>query len=62
MRIALVALVASLAAGCGDRRSFDERYSDSQNEIERRAERIDRELANKAKESEPEDSSDRGKR
>lgn len=48
MRIALLALLAALAAGCGDRRSFDERYSDSQKEIERRAEQIDRELANEA--------------
>ena len=62
MRIGLLVLIAAFAAGCGDRRSFDERYSDSQNEIERRANAIDRELANKAKESEPEDSSDRGER
>ena len=48
MRTALLGLLAALAAGCGDRRSFDERYSDSQNDIERRAEQIDRELANEA--------------
>ena len=51
MRIVLLTLVAALATGCGDRRSFDERYSDSQNEIERRAERIDRELANETENS-----------
>ena len=48
MRIVLLTLIAALAAGCGDRRSFDERYSDSQNDIERRAEQIDRALANEA--------------
>ena len=51
MRIALLAVIAAFAAGCGDRRSFDERYSDSRNEIERRAEQIDRELANEAEKS-----------
>lgn len=51
MRIVLLALLAALVAGCGDRRSFDERYSDSQKEIERRAEQIDRELANEAENS-----------
>ena len=51
MRLALLILVSALAAGCGDRRSFDDRFSDSQNEIGRRADAIDRELANETENS-----------
>lgn len=54
MRLIPLLFVAALAAGCGDRRSFDERFSDSENAIEERADRIDRDLANAAEESEAE--------
>lgn len=39
-------LLLAAAAGCGDRRSFDERFSETENAIEERADRIDRELDN----------------
>lgn len=35
-----------LLAGCGDRREFDERYSDTQKEIESRAAALENQLAN----------------
>lgn len=62
MRIVALVLLAALAGGCGDRRSFDERFSDSENAIEQRAERIDRDLANEAGESEPGDPRESEKR
>jgi hypothetical protein len=46
MRSALV-LTLLLVAGCGDQRSFDERYADTQQNIENRARQLDAEL-NKA--------------
>lgn len=43
-----LAALLSLAAlsGCGDRRSFDERYKDTGAELEARANAIDQNLAN----------------
>lgn len=49
-RLALVFLLA--VSGCEDRRSFDERYSETQNRIEERAAEIEEE-ANAAAPAEP---------
>ena len=44
MRGAAVLLSFLALAACGDRRSFDERYGDTANEIEQRAQRLDAEM------------------
>ena len=41
MRFAILCLVLAAVSACSDRRSFDERYDDTANDIERRAARID---------------------
>lgn len=46
MRLLPTLLIALAATGCGDRRSFDERYEDTSRELENRAERLDANLAN----------------
>jgi len=43
MRLAIVCLIG-LLAGCEDRRSFDERYDETANEIQDRTERIETDL------------------
>jgi hypothetical protein len=49
-------LLLLLLAGCDDRRDFDERYADTQNEIENRSAALENGLANA---QEVQDSSDR---
>jgi hypothetical protein len=39
MRLALLVLLA--LGGCGERRSFDERYATTQNELDERARKLD---------------------
>lgn len=42
----LVALcVAVLLGGCGDRRTFDERYNDTSAQLENKAQQLDRNLS-----------------
>jgi hypothetical protein len=45
MRSVALLLLLAVVAGCGDRRSFDERYQDTGREIENRAREIDRNIA-----------------
>lgn len=46
MRLAAVVACALVLAGCGDRRSFDERYNDTESDLEQRARGIDQNIAN----------------
>ena len=41
MRAAIFCLMLAAVSACSDRRSFDERYGDTANDIEQRAARID---------------------
>ena len=44
MRLLAICLAVVLA-GCGDRRTFDERYNDTSAELENKARQLDRNLA-----------------
>lgn len=47
MRVLLIALTAAMGlSACGDRRSFDERFADTQRNIEQRAYNLDAHLDN----------------
>ena len=41
----LVICVAMLLIGCGDRRTFDERYNDTSAELDNKAQQLDRNLS-----------------
>ena len=45
MRAAVLMMSLLALASCGDRRSFDERYQDTSQELENRAQRLDQNLA-----------------
>jgi hypothetical protein len=44
MRLLALTLLLVSASACGDRRTFDERYRDTGQELENRAEQLDRNL------------------
>lgn len=44
MRTALLLLMLALTTACGDRRTFDERYGDTERELNNRANSLDRQL------------------
>jgi hypothetical protein len=45
MRAALLAFACTLSGGCGDQRTFDERYDDTSRELENKARQLDENLA-----------------
>jgi cell division protein ZapA (FtsZ GTPase activity inhibitor) len=55
MRAAAVILTLLALAGCGDRRSFDERYKDTSANLEQRARALDQNLTNELDASELEE-------
>ena len=48
MRTVIVSLLLLVLADCQDRRTFDERYADTERNIEERAQRLDARLNNDA--------------
>ena len=48
MRTVIARLLLLVLAGCQDRRTFDERYADTERNIEERAQRLDAKLNNDA--------------
>lgn len=45
MRLAALILAAVALTGCGDRRTFDERYKDTSQQLEEKARALDENLA-----------------
>lgn len=45
MRLAALILAAVALTGCGDRRTFDERYEDTSQQLEEKARALDENLA-----------------
>ena len=45
MRLLLLALVLPALAGCQDRRTFDERFKDTGEQLEQKARELDRNIA-----------------
>jgi hypothetical protein len=54
MRAAAALLCLCALSGCGDRRSFDERYEDTSSELEQRAKALDQNLQNELTSKGPE--------
>lgn len=46
MRFPAALLLFVLAAGCNDRRTFDEHYRDTERNLQNRADNLDRQLGN----------------
>jgi hypothetical protein len=53
MRAVAAMLCLCALAGCGDRRSFDERYEDTSTKLEQRARALDQNLTNELAAEEP---------
>ena len=45
MRLLLLGVVLAMLGGCGDRRTFDERYNDTGKQLEEKARALDQNLA-----------------
>lgn len=59
MRLVVLILALAMLAGCGDRRSFDERYADTERNLQQRARHLDAELNNVGAEDEADNGADR---